>query len=64
MKKKFKVFGAIAVSALMCFSTLSLGGCTVPAKQKKTLHVNVNRYFMQKENQREIAFVSITTGRF
>lgn len=27
MKKKFKVFGAIAVSALMCFSTLSLGGC-------------------------------------
>lgn len=35
------------------------GSITVPAKQKKTLHVNVNRYFMQKENQREIAFVSI-----
>ena len=35
------------------------GSVTVPAKQKKTLRANINRYFMQKENQREIAFVSI-----
>ena len=31
------------------------GSVTVPAKQKTTLHVNVNRYFMQKENTKTLS---------
>ena len=34
------------------------GSITVPAKSTKTLHVNVNRYFMQKENTRELSVFS------
>ena len=35
------------------------GSVTVSAGEKKTLHVNVNRYFMQKENKRDIVFFSV-----